>query len=106
MLSQLIGGVSVAGVATWAGFQTTWPTSQVYGRTFIGLEPGARQLALTFDDGPNDPYTAQMMEVLDRHQVKATFFLIGRFVQQRPEIARALVAAGMQLASTPGTILT
>ena len=35
-----------------------------------------------------------MMEVLDRHQVKATFFLIGRFVQQRPEIARALVAAG------------
>ncbi len=94
MLSQLIGGISVAGVATWAGFQTMWPTSQVYGRTFIGLEPGARQLALTFDDGPNDPYTAQMMEVLDRHQVKATFFLIGRFVQQRPEIARALVAAG------------
>jgi peptidoglycan/xylan/chitin deacetylase (PgdA/CDA1 family) len=35
-----------------------------------------------------------MMEVLDRHQVKATFFLIGRFVQQRPEIARAVVEAG------------
>ena len=94
MLSQLIGGISVAGVATWAGFQTMWPTSQVYGRTFIGLQPGSRLLALTYDDGPNDPYTAQMMDVLDRHQVKATFFLIGRFVQQRPEIARALVEAG------------
>jgi peptidoglycan/xylan/chitin deacetylase (PgdA/CDA1 family) len=94
MLAELIGGIGLAGVATWAGFQTMWPTSQAYGRTFIGLEPGARQLALTFDDGPNDPYTQQMMEVLDRHQVKATFFLIGRFVQQRPEIARAVVEAG------------
>ncbi len=71
-----------------------WPTLQVYGHTFAGLKPGSRRLALTFDDGPNDPYTRQMMEVLDRHGVKATFFLIGRFVQQRPEIARALVEAG------------
>ena len=71
-----------------------WPTSQVYGDTFVGLKPGSRLLALTFDDGPNDPYTAQMMDVLDRHGVKATFFLIGKFVQQRPEIARALVEAG------------
>jgi peptidoglycan-N-acetylglucosamine deacetylase len=94
MLPELIGGVGLAGAATWAGFQTMWPTSQIYGPTFVGLEPGARQLALTFDDGPNEPYTRQMMEVLDRHEVKATFFLIGRFVQQRPEIARALVEAG------------
>jgi peptidoglycan/xylan/chitin deacetylase (PgdA/CDA1 family) len=35
-----------------------------------------------------------MMEVLERHGVKATFFLLGRFVQQRPDIARALVAGG------------
>jgi len=92
--SQVIGGVAVAGLATVAGFHTMWPTSQVYGRTFTGLKPGSRMLALTFDDGPNDPYTQQMMDVLARHGVKATFFLIGRFVQQRPEIARALVEAG------------
>ncbi len=94
MLPELFSGIGLAGAATWAGFQTMWPTSQVYGRTFIGLEPRSRQLALTYDDGPNDPYTQRMMEVLDRHGVKATFFLIGRFVQQRPEIARALVEAG------------
>ena len=39
------------------------------------------------------------MEVLDRHQVKATFFLIGRFVEQRPDIARALVDAGHVIGS-------
>ncbi|MGC2112343.1 MAG: polysaccharide deacetylase family protein [Candidatus Korobacteraceae bacterium] len=94
MLALAIEAVAVAGVATWAGFQTMWPTSQVYGRTFIGLKPGSRRLALTYDDGPNDPHTFRMLEVLERHGAKATFFLIGRFVQERPDIARAVVAAG------------
>jgi len=94
VLPILLGSIGAAGLATWAGFQTMWPTSQVCGRTFIGLPRGSRLLALTYDDGPNDPYTWRMMEVLDRHGVKATFFLLGRFVQQKPEIARALVAAG------------
>ena len=76
-----------------------WPTSQVYGRTFIGLDPASRLLALTYDDGPNDPWTFRLLEVLDRHEVKATFFLIGRFVQQRPDIARALVDAGHTVGS-------
>src|SRR5664279_1374968 len=94
MLPAALGGLGLAGLATWAGVQSMWPTSQVYGRTFVGLEPGSRRLALTYDDGPNDPYTWRLMETLDRHGVKATFFLIGRFVQQRPDIARALVEAG------------
>ncbi len=75
------------------------PTSQLYGRTFIGLQPGSRCLALTYDDGPNDPYTRQMLDVLERHGVKATFFLIGKFVQQRPDIARAVVEAGHAVGS-------
>jgi peptidoglycan/xylan/chitin deacetylase (PgdA/CDA1 family) len=99
MLPILIDAVGAAALATWAGFHTMWPTSQVYGRTFTGLEPSSRCLALTYDDGPNDPYTWRMMEVLERHGVKATFFLIGRFVQQKPEIARALVAAGHTIGS-------
>jgi peptidoglycan/xylan/chitin deacetylase (PgdA/CDA1 family) len=99
MLLQLIGGGAVAGLACVAGYHTMAPTSQLYGRTFIGLEPASRLLALTFDDGPNDPYTLQIMEVLQRHSVKATFFLIGQYVQQKPEIARALVAAGHAIGS-------
>ena len=52
--------------------------------------PDVRELALTFDDGPNDPYTYQLLDLLARHQVQATFFLIGSFVRRRPEIARAI----------------
>ncbi len=71
-----------------------WPTSQVYGHTFIGLERGSPYLALTYDDGPNDPDTLRLIDVLARHDVKATFFLLGRFAQQKPAIVRALAAAG------------
>jgi peptidoglycan/xylan/chitin deacetylase (PgdA/CDA1 family) len=94
MLKEIIAGTGVAAVGTWAGFQCYWPTSQVWGETFVGLRQGSRTLALTYDDGPNDPWTLRLLEVLERHSVKATFFLIGRFVQQKPEIARAIVAAG------------
>jgi peptidoglycan-N-acetylglucosamine deacetylase len=64
---------------------------------FGSTAPGGsdiHEVALTFDDGPNDPYTYQLLELLDRYQVRATFFLIGSFVRRRPEIARALLRAG------------
>lgn len=94
MIAELAGGISVAGLATWLGFESMWPTLHAYGSSFIGLEPGSRSLALTYDDGPNDPDTSRLLDVLARHDVKATFFLLGKFVQQKPEIVRALASAG------------
>jgi len=70
------------------------PTGQWYGRTFTGLSRGSRQLALTYDDGPNDPHTLRLLEVLAKRQVKATFFLIGRYVRQRPDIVREIAGGG------------
>lgn len=72
------------------------PQSQLYGRTLThGRNP--RQMALTYDDGPNDPHTLHLLDVLDKFQVKATFFLIGKYVRQRPDIVRAIRAAGHTL---------
>ena len=93
----MLGMLATAGLATLAataGYNTMAPRSQLFGHTFIGAGEGSRQLALTFDDGPNDPWTLRLLEILDRHQVRATFFLIGRFVAQRPEIARQVAASG------------
>lgn len=95
MLASLLAGtaaVSVAAVA--AGYQSMSPTGQWYGRSFTGLARGKKQLALTYDDGPNDPHTLRLLDVLAKHNVHATFFLIGRFVQQRPDIVREIVKAG------------
>lgn len=70
------------------------PTGQWYGGTFSGLKRGSKQIALTYDDGPNDPHTLKLLDVLARHKVQATFFMIGRYVRQRPDIVRAVAQAG------------
>ena len=97
MFGAIATVIGTCAAASLAGFHTMWPTSQVYGRSFLGLAPGSRQLALTYDDGPNDPFTLHLLDVLARHNAKATFFLLGQFVQQRPEIVRAIAAAGHDL---------
>ena len=93
MLRYLIGAAVVT-AASAAGYQSMAPTGQWFGRTFTGLGRGSKQLALTYDDGPNDPHTLRLLEVLARHDVHATFFLIGRYVEQRPDIVREVVKAG------------
>src|SRR5882757_5519984 len=87
-------GVAAAAAASAAGYQSMAPWGQWYGRTFTGLKGKTKKIALTYDDGPNDPYTPQLLDVLARHEVRATFFLIGRFVARRPNIVRDLVKAG------------
>ncbi len=69
------------------------PGSELYGRSFRGV-PGTQMLALTYDDGPNDPYTLHMLDVLAANGIKATFFLIGRFVAERPDIVRRIRSEG------------
>ena len=56
-------------------------------------------VALTYDDGPSYPYTNQLLNILDRYQVKATFFEIGRNIEKHPEIVPMIVARGHELAN-------
>src|SRR5947209_16573919 len=86
--------LTAAAAVAAAGYQSMAPTGQWYGRTFTGLGRGSKQLALTFDDGPNDPHTLNLLESLAKHNVHATFFLIGKYVRRRPDIARAIVKNG------------
>jgi peptidoglycan/xylan/chitin deacetylase (PgdA/CDA1 family) len=70
------------------------PTGQWYGRTFTGFGRDSKKIALTYDDGPNDPHTLKLLEVLAKHDVHATFFMIGRYVRQRPDIVQEVARAG------------
>jgi peptidoglycan/xylan/chitin deacetylase (PgdA/CDA1 family) len=90
MLPALIGLTAAAA----AGYQSMAPTGQWYGQTFAHGARGSKQIALTFDDGPNEPHTLHLLEVLAKYNVRATFFMIGRHVQQRPDIARTVAQAG------------
>lgn len=93
MFRSLIG-LSAAAAVGAAVYQAVAPRGQWYGRNFVSLRPGARQIALTYDDGPNDPHTLRLLEVLAKHNAQATFFLIGQFVEQRPDIVREIAKAG------------
>ena len=85
---------ATAAAMSAAGYQSMAATGQWYGKTFTGIRRRSKQLALTYDDGPNDPHTLRLLEVLAKHNVKATFFLIGRYVEQRPGIVREVVNEG------------
>jgi peptidoglycan/xylan/chitin deacetylase (PgdA/CDA1 family) len=74
-------------------YASRWPTSQLFGRTLVaGSEPA--EVALTFDDGPNDAATPELLDVLARHGVRATFFAMGNFARVQPELVRRVIAEG------------
>lgn len=82
--------VATAGTLTYAALHAE---STLFGDTVVaGHNPA--EIALTYDDGPNDAATLQLLDVLARHNARATFFMIGRFVRQRPEMVRAVRDAG------------
>ena len=65
-----------------------------------GFCHGAREekyVALTFDDGPHPRYTEQILSILSRYGVKATFFMIGSNVSYYPEVAKAVHANGHEI---------
>jgi peptidoglycan/xylan/chitin deacetylase (PgdA/CDA1 family) len=82
-----------------AGFAFYWlflsPYSQLFGAyPYRGGGGGERVVALTFDDGPNEPYTSQIVDHLAGKGIRATFFQVGRCVQRYPEATAKVAAAG------------
>lgn len=70
------------------------PASPVFGKVYYKGAPTDNVVALTFDDGPNEPYTSQILDILASYNVKATFFLVGKNVELYPETARRIVTEG------------
>lgn len=54
----------------------------------------SRRIALTFDDGPHSDYTPQLLRVLDKHGIEASFFWLGACVNRSPQTARSVYQSG------------
>ncbi|MFD0871600.1 polysaccharide deacetylase family protein [Paenibacillus residui] len=66
-----------------------------YRSTFILNGPSSkREVALTFDDAPDDRFTPQVLDVLKKEGVKATFFVVGNRVEKHPDIVQRMVDEG------------
>ena len=74
-----------------------WPRSQLVGRNLVRLPPHGHangHVALTFDDGPDPVVTPIVLDLLDRHAAKASFFCIGRRAAAHPDIVRDIISRG------------
>lgn len=59
-----------------------------------GVKTDQKIAALTFDDGPSKPYTEEILNILDRQNVKATFFVVGMNIKRYPEIIQKIMKKG------------
>jgi peptidoglycan/xylan/chitin deacetylase (PgdA/CDA1 family) len=84
---------AAAAAAGLTAFGAAHPRAQLFGRTICRTN-SPRKLAITFDDGPNPGITPKLLDLLDRYNAKATFFLIGKFVRECPELVAETVARG------------
>ena len=81
---------AAAGLTAYAAIH---PHSQLFGST-VRYTNSPRKLALTFDDGPNPAITPKLLDLLDRYKAKATFFIIGKFAREAPELLKETAARG------------
>lgn len=78
-----------------AGYWTTLSSySQIFGRFPFRGKTSEKVIALTFDDGPNEPFTSQIADFLVSRSIRATFFQVGRCVERFPEVTSRLIRDG------------
>lgn len=73
------------------------PSAQGLCRVFTRFVTDRRELWLTIDDGPDPDDTPKILDLLDRHGAKATFFVIGERVARWPELVREIVRRGHEI---------
>lgn len=87
----IVVGTFVAVMLLWLFFRPP------FGKNVVHLNTDQRIVALTYDDGPNPPYTERLLDVLAKHNVKATFFMIGNRIEKHPETVSRVIAEGHQI---------
>src|SRR4051812_23362687 len=97
MLIEFAVGGGAVGIGSWLSNAAFNPESQVFGRTLVRGSRLQNKIALTFDDGPNDPPTAKILNVLNRYNVPATFFVVGQHANRCPDLIRGIVEGGHEI---------
>jgi peptidoglycan/xylan/chitin deacetylase (PgdA/CDA1 family) len=73
------------------------PASQAVGRVFTCFRPAGAEVWLTIDDGPDPDDTPRLLELLDRHRARASFFLIGARADRHPELVAEILRRGHEV---------
>ncbi len=74
-----------------------WGIVKLIRMRFLRRMDRSASLVLTFDDGPSADTTPAILELLDRARIRATFFLVGRAVENHPELTEAIIQRGHEI---------
>jgi peptidoglycan/xylan/chitin deacetylase (PgdA/CDA1 family) len=85
---------SVVFILAFTAYGYFIPSSPVFGKVYSEESTKNKVVALTFDDGPNEPYTSQILKILADNNIKATFFTIGKNVELYPDSSKRIMAEG------------
>lgn len=85
-----VGLAAAAGLTAYSAINSR---AQLFGRTIYRTN-SPRKLAITFDDGPNPTITPKLLDLLDQHKARATFFVIGAYAREFPELVREVANRG------------
>ena len=89
----------VLALSSFGVYSRAWPADDHSCRYIKHVATQEKVIALTFDDGPNEPYTSEVLKILRDNGVRATFFLIGENVNFFPAAAREIVKEGHAVAN-------
>jgi peptidoglycan-N-acetylglucosamine deacetylase len=81
----------------WIIYQVFVPSSQGLCRVFTRFVTGRDEIWLTIDDGPDADDTRRILDLLDRHRARATFFLIGERAESLPGVVTEIIQRGHQV---------
>jgi peptidoglycan-N-acetylglucosamine deacetylase len=73
------------------------PTNDLFGAVITNISQKCNVVALTFDDGPLEPYTSEILDILDKDNIKATFFLLGKYVKNDSITVARILADGHEI---------
>jgi peptidoglycan/xylan/chitin deacetylase (PgdA/CDA1 family) len=71
-----------------------FPCFDLSGTVLCRGSHSGKVIALTFDDGPNEPYTSQILDILKQAKVPATFFLVGKNIERYPALVQRMIREG------------
>jgi peptidoglycan/xylan/chitin deacetylase (PgdA/CDA1 family) len=101
LIRSLFEIILIIAVVTLATRQMAHQTAKHFWfhRVVYSVPTKAKVIALTFDDGPHPVYTRQILDILDKYHVKATFFMIGRLMDRYPDIVKDVLKRGHVIAN-------
>ncbi len=82
----------------WVLYNLLVPSAQGLCRNFTHFQTERNEIWLTIDDGPDPDDTPRILDLLDQHQARVTFFLIGQRARQHPELVREIIRRGHEIA--------